>query len=60
MAASALKRMHAPEEENRQLKKMFADLTLENRALKDVLKKNWIRVVVHLQTEHSLSAVSAG
>jgi putative transposase len=39
-----LKRMRDLEEENRQLKRMFADLSLENRALKDVLaKKPWSR-----------------
>ena len=40
MEASDLKRMRDLEEENRQLKKMFADLSLENRALKDMLEKN--------------------
>ena len=44
MEASDLKRMRDLEEENRQLKRMFADLSLENRALKDVLeKKPWSR-----------------
>jgi putative transposase len=44
MEASDLKKMRDLEEENRQLKRMFADLSLENRALKDVLgKKPWSR-----------------
>ena len=44
MEASDLKRMRDLEEENRQLKRMFTDLSLENRALKDVLeKKPWSR-----------------
>lgn len=44
MEASDLKRIRDLEEENRQLKRMFADLSLENRALKDVLeKKPWSR-----------------
>ena len=29
------------EEENRKLKHVVAELTLDNRALKDVLSKNW-------------------
>jgi putative transposase len=44
MEASDLKRIRDLEEENRQLKRMFADLSLENRALKDVIeKKPWSR-----------------
>ena len=44
MEASDLKKMRDLEDENRQLKRMFADLSLENRALKDVLeKKPWSR-----------------
>jgi len=44
LEASDLKRMRDLEAENRQLKRMFADLSLENRALKDVLeKKPWSR-----------------
>ncbi len=40
MEASDLKRMRDLEDENRQLKRMFADLSLENRALKDVIEKS--------------------
>lgn len=44
LEASDLKKMRDLEQENRQLKRMFADLSLENRALKDVLeKKPWSR-----------------
>lgn len=44
MEASDLKRMRDLEEENSRLKRMFADLSLENRALKDVIeKKPWSR-----------------
>lgn len=44
MEASDLKRMRDLEDENRQLKRMFTDLSLENRALKDVIeKKPWSR-----------------
>lgn len=39
MEASDLKRMRDLEDENRQLNRMFADLSLENRALKDVIEK---------------------
>ncbi|MGY3310632.1 hypothetical protein ACVW06_003657 [Pantoea ananatis] len=39
MEAADIKKMKDPEEENRRLKQMFADLSLENRALKDVIEK---------------------
>ena len=39
MEASDIKKLRALEEENRQLKQMYADLSLENRALKDVIAK---------------------
>ena len=39
MEASEIKKMKDLEEENRRLKQMFHDLSLENRALKDVIKK---------------------
>lgn len=39
MEASDIKRLRALEEENRRLKQMYADLSLENRALKDVIAK---------------------
>lgn len=35
------RRLKALEEENRRLKRIVADLTLDNTALKDVLSKNW-------------------
>ena len=42
MTASDIKRLRELEEENRQLKRMFADISLENRALKDLIeKKHW-------------------
>jgi len=34
-------RLKALEEENRRLKRLVADLALDNAALKDVLSKNW-------------------
>lgn len=34
-----LKRLKEPEEENRRLKQMYADLSLENKALKDIVEK---------------------
>lgn len=37
--ASDIKKMKGPEDEDRRLKQMFADLSLENRALKDVIEK---------------------
>jgi len=42
MEASDIRRMRELEEENRQLKRMYADLSLEFRALKDLIeKKGW-------------------
>lgn len=42
MTAAEIRRLRELEEENRQLKRMFADLSLENRALKDLIeKKGW-------------------
>ena len=39
MEASDIKRLKDLEDENRRLKHMYADLSLENRALKDVIEK---------------------
>lgn len=39
MEASDIKRLRELEEENRRLKQMYADLSLENMALKDVIAK---------------------
>lgn len=39
MEASDIKRLKGLEEENRRLKQMYADLSLENIALKDVIEK---------------------
>jgi len=39
MQASDIKRLRELEEENRRLNQIFADLLLENRALKDVIAK---------------------
>lgn len=39
MEASDIKRLKELEEENRKLKEMFADLSLENKVLKDVIEK---------------------
>ncbi len=39
MGASDLKRMKEMEQELFQLKRMFADMALENRALKDLIEK---------------------
>jgi putative transposase len=41
MDSSEAKRLKQLEDENRMLKHVVADLTLDNRALKDVLSKNW-------------------
>jgi len=39
MSASELKRLKDPESELAQFKRIVADLTLQNRVLKDVLEK---------------------
>ena len=39
MSASDIKRLKELEQENRRLKQMYADMSLENRALKDVIEK---------------------
>ena len=39
MEASDIRRLKEFEEENRRLKQMYADLSLENQALKDIVKK---------------------
>jgi len=39
MSVSDLKRLKSLEEENRRLKRMFADLSLDHEILKDILEK---------------------
>jgi putative transposase len=39
MSVSELKRMKELEEENRRLKQMYADLSLEHEVLKDIIEK---------------------
>ncbi len=39
MDASALKRLKELEEENRKLKQMYADLSLEHQVLKEIVEK---------------------
>lgn len=41
MTASEAKRLKALEEENRRLKQIVADLTLDNAALKEIASKNF-------------------
>lgn len=41
LSVSEAQRLRALEEENRKLKVLVANLTLDNAALKDVLSKNW-------------------
>src|SRR3972149_2169614 len=41
MEVSEARRLHALEDENRRLKRIVADLALDNAALKDVISKNW-------------------
>jgi len=39
MEASDIKRLKELEDENRRLKSMFADLSLEHKILKDIIEK---------------------
>ncbi|EMP02891.1 hypothetical protein LEP1GSC171_0781 [Leptospira santarosai str. HAI1380] len=41
MELSELKRMKSLEEENGKLKKLYAELALENEAIKMLLEKKW-------------------
>lgn len=41
MNVSEARRLRDLEDENRKLKHIVADLTLENRAIKDVLNRKW-------------------
>ena len=41
--AAALKRLKELEEENRKLKEMYADLSLEHKVLKDIVEKKLSR-----------------
>lgn len=41
MESSDINKMKDPEDENRRLKNRFADLSLECRALKDVIEKSF-------------------
>lgn len=41
MGVRELRRLRQLEDENRKLKQMVADLTLDNRALKEFATKNW-------------------
>ena len=40
MSANELKRLREAEEENAKLKRMYADMALENAALKDLIEKS--------------------
>jgi putative transposase len=41
MEVNEAKRLKAVEEENRRLKRLVADLSLDNQILKDINSKNW-------------------
>jgi putative transposase len=41
LEVNQVRRLRQLEDENRQLKQVVAELTLDNRALKDVAAKNW-------------------
>jgi putative transposase len=41
LEVNQLRRLRQLEDENRKLKQVVADLTLDHRALKDIAGKNW-------------------
>lgn len=41
MGITELRRLREVEDENRRLKKLVADLTLDKQMLQEVLRKNW-------------------
>lgn len=41
LEVNQLRRLRQLEDENRKLKQLVADLTLDNRALKDITARNW-------------------
>jgi putative transposase len=41
LEVSQLRRLRQLEDENRRLKQIVADLTLDNTALKEIATKNW-------------------
>lgn len=41
LEVNQLRRLRQLEDENHKLKQLVADLTLDNRALKDITAKNW-------------------
>ena len=41
LEVNQLRRLRQLEDENQKLKQLVADLTLDNRALKDIKAKNW-------------------
>jgi len=42
MEASDIKRLKELEEENRQLKQMYAELSLDHKVLKDIISSFWV------------------
>ncbi len=56
MEASDIKKMKDLEDENRRLKQMFADLSLECRALKDVIEKKSLKPAIKRELVSYLTA----
>ncbi|EIX9081763.1 IS3 family transposase [Klebsiella aerogenes] len=56
MEAADIKKIKDLEDENRRLKQMFADLSLENRALKDVIEKKALKPAIKRELVSYLTA----
>ena len=49
MSGEHLRQLKQLQEENQQLKQMYADVSLDNKMLKDVLSKKWQALVIAAQ-----------
>jgi putative transposase len=59
MGVTELKRLRALEDENAQLKKLVADLSLDKQMLQDILKKKVLKVAIRKTMAHYLQEAYA-